>query len=43
MNNLKKCKVQTQDFWPEKVYITPSPMGVGLHNPPIYETVYITP
>jgi len=27
----------------EKVYITPSPMGGGIHNPPIYETVYITP
>jgi hypothetical protein len=27
----------------EKVYITPSPMGVGLHNPLTYETVYITP
>ena len=27
----------------EKVYITPSPMGGGLHNPPNYETVYITP
>ena len=27
----------------EKVYITPSPMGVGLHNLPTYETIYITP
>ena len=27
----------------EKVYITPSPMGGGLHNPPNYGTVYITP
>jgi hypothetical protein len=27
----------------EKVYITPSTMGCGLHNPPTYETVYITP
>jgi hypothetical protein len=27
----------------EKVYITPSPMGGGLHNPPTYETIYITP
>jgi hypothetical protein len=27
----------------EKVYITPSPMGVGLHSPLAYETVYITP
>ena len=30
-------------FTKEKVYITPSPMGGGLHNPPTYETVYITP
>jgi hypothetical protein len=27
----------------EKVYITPSPMGVELHSPLTYETVYITP
>ena len=27
----------------EKVYINPSPMGVGRHNPPNYEMVYITP
>ena len=27
----------------EKVYINPSPMGVGLHNLPTYETIYITP
>ena len=26
----------------EKVYITPSTMGGGLHNPPTYKTVYIT-
>jgi hypothetical protein len=26
----------------EKVYITPSPMGDALHNPPTYETVCIT-
>jgi hypothetical protein len=26
----------------EKIWITPSPMGVGLHKPPTYETVYIT-
>jgi hypothetical protein len=30
-------------MWTEKVYITPSPMGVRLHKPPTYETVYITP
>jgi len=30
-------------FRMEKVYITPSTMGDGLHNPPTYETVYITP
>jgi hypothetical protein len=27
----------------EKVYTTPSPMSGGLHNPPTFETVYITP
>ena len=27
----------------EKVYITPSPMRGGLHNPPTYKTIYITP
>jgi hypothetical protein len=27
----------------EKVYITPSPMGVELHSPLTYETVYTTP
>jgi hypothetical protein len=27
----------------EKVYIIPQLMGGGLHKPPTYKTVYITP